>query len=374
MNSVFARIHQARIHPIWLICVLSSLWSCTPDTPRATSAPAATAPAASVDIEIKQPKPYPFRFIAYGDFRFAEHASYGWKVIADADARQEVMNQVAKESPAFLVVTGDFVFRGFHDDDWKYWHKAIQPLRDGGVPILPAIGNHELGPFPPKIWGGLALREIAHLAEPIIASMGLANYFKEFPEIAKKPWYSARYANCYFLVLDSEADDARNPNQMQWLTAQFAAIPPDIDYIFVVLHRPPYTDLTDPVHNPQPMQLELRAMLEERQKTTRARILVLAGHVHNYERFEHGGVEYIVSGGGGAAPPTQPFPRSADDLYQNGKQDPLNQALYHYGVFSVDHSKLSFHMMKLVRNGKAVTFEEKDSFELNVPAPAHAGP
>ena len=361
MNTVFARILQ-----IWLTCVLAFLWGCTPNAPKTTTAP---ANAASIDIPINAPQPYPFRFIAYGDFRFAKHPSYGNRVIADADARQQVMDQVVKESPAFLVVTGDFVFRGFYKEDWTYWHKAIQPMRDRGVPIFPAIGNHELGPFPPHIWKGLAFREIANVGEPIIASWGLANYFKEFPEISKKPWYSARYANCYFLVLDSESDDASNPTQQQWITTQFAAIPPDIDYIFVVLHRPPYTDLTDEVHNPQPMQLDLRAMLEERQKATRARILVLAGHVHNYERFEHGGVEYIVSGGGGAAPPTKPFARSPDDRYQNGKQDPLNQALYHYGVFTVDHSKLSFQMMKLVKNGNAVTFEGKDSFELNAPAP-----
>ena len=43
-------------------------------------------------------------------------------------------------------------------------------------------------------------------------------------------------------------------------------------------------------------------MLEERQAHARARIVVFSGHVHNYERHEHGGVTYFVSGGGGAPP------------------------------------------------------------------------
>jgi hypothetical protein len=41
-------------------------------------------------------------------------------------------------------------------------------------------------------------------------------------------------------------------------------------------------------------------MLEVRQSYTRARFAVFTGHVHNYERHEHGGVTYFVTGGGGA--------------------------------------------------------------------------
>jgi len=360
VNAFFVRTGQ-----IWVACLLIFLWGCTSDKQKTATTSAPRADAASAVIKIKDPKPYPFRFIAYGDMRFAERASYG-QVIADADARQQVVDQIGKESPAFLVVTGDFVFRGFHSEDWQYWHRAIQPMRDRGIRVFPAIGNHEVGPFPPKTWGGEAFQEIASVAEPVIAARGLANYFAEFPELSGQSWYSAQYANCYFLVLDSEADDASQLAQKQWMTAQLGAIPAEIDYIFVVLHRPPYTALTDEVHKPQPMELELRAMLEEHQKTTRARIVVIAGHVHNYERYEHGGVEYIVSGGGGAAPPTKPFPRATDDLYTNGKQDPLNQALYHYCVFTIDHSNLSFQMMKLVGQGKSATFQPSDSFKLNI--------
>jgi hypothetical protein len=35
---------------------------------------------------------------------------------------------------------------------------------------------------------------------------------------------------------------------------------------------------------------------------SRARFVVSAGHIHNYERLERDGVVYLVSGGGGAAP------------------------------------------------------------------------
>lgn len=37
-------------------------------------------------------------------------------------------------------------------------------------------------------------------------------------------------------------------------------------------------------------------MLEQRQRNTRARFVVFSGHVHNYERHEHGGVTDSVPG------------------------------------------------------------------------------
>lgn len=348
---------------IWLICGVVLLLGCTPNQP---SQPRNTP---VVDIQINDHRPYPFRFVAYGDMRFAEHDRYG-VVIANSKARQQIINQIAKEAPAFLVVTGDFVFRGFHAEDWKNFDQIIKPLRDGGVPIFPAIGNHEVGPFSSGLWGPEALKEIETENEQSVADRGLVNYFKDFPNISGKPWYSVRYANCYFLVLDSETNDEQTVTQDQWTKTQLDAIPSDVDYVFVALHRPPYTALTDAVHKPRPAQVGLSKLLEERQQNNRVHFIVLAGHVHNYERYQHGGVMYIVSGGGGAAPVK--FPRASDDLYpQNplfGKNDPPDEDQYHYCVLTVDHSKLSFQMMKLVDNGKNITFEPRDSFSMDTVA------
>jgi hypothetical protein len=108
-------------------------------------------------------------------------------------------------------------------------------------------------------------------------------------------------------------------------------------------------------------------LLEQRQKTTRARIIVISGHVHNYQRFRRQDVNYIVSGGGGAEPAKFPG-RAQDDLYpQNslyGKSDPADEDQFHYCLFTVDHTRLTFQMMKLVGKGNSVTFEPRDSFAL----------
>jgi predicted MPP superfamily phosphohydrolase len=367
MTKVLPRTPQIR-----MICVIALLLGCNRSVQNKDMAPSPHTATAVADIEVSDPKPYPFRFVAYGDMRFAERESYG-QVIANAKARQEIIDQIANESPAFLVTTGDFVFRGFHAEDWSYFEKAIKPLRDRGVRIFPAIGNHEVGPFPPlKNSKFKPFQEIEKDSKELIASRGLENYYKEFPSISQKRWYSVRYANCYFLILDSELDDEpTNAAQEQWIKAQLNSMPPEIDYIFVALHRPPYTALTDAVHKPRPPQIALSQLLEERQPGSRAHIIVVAGHVHNYERYQHNGVAYIVSGGGGAKPVTI-APRGADDLYPKnglyGKNDPVDEDQYHYCLFTVDHSNLKFQMIKLVSKGQGIAFEPRDSFEVNIAA------
>lgn len=372
------RMVPVRALQIWLTCAVAALLGCAPDATKPESAaPPQASPVGHpdntqiADTQISNPAPYPFKFVAYGDMRFAEHASY-LVPIANEEARQQVIDQIGKEAPPFVVVTGDFVFRGFHNEDWTYFDRAIKPLRDRGTLIFPAIGNHEAGPFLTEKWGGNFFQEIANVEKKEIASKGLRNYYNQFPGISGKRWYWVRYANCYFLMLDSEIEDMPTiVAQEQWINAQLDAMASDIDYIFVAMHRAPYTALTGPkdiVHTPQPMQTRLRALLERRQKTTRARFIVISGHVHNYERFLHQDVNYIVSGGGGAEPAKFPQ-RAPDDLYPKnplyGKSDPADEDQFHYCLFTVDHTKLTFQMMKLVGKGKSVTFEPRDSFTLD---------
>jgi hypothetical protein len=366
MKNTLARTRQLAI-----ICGIALSMGCNRGLQNSDPPPSAQTAGGVADIVVGDPQPYPFRFVAYGDMRFAEREFYG-QVIANARARQEIIDQIANESPAFLVATGDFVFRGFHAEDWRYFDKAIQPLRDRGVRIFPAIGNHEVGPFPAlKNSQFRPFEEIETKTKEEIASSGLENYHKQFPSIPRSSWYSVRYANCYFLVLDSELDDGTsNADQERWIAAQLKSMPSEIDHIVVVLHRPPYTALTDTVHKPRPPQVALSQLLEARQPGSRAHLIVVAGHVHNYERYHHGGVDYIVSGGGGAAPVK--FPRSADDQYPKnalyGKNDPVNEDQYHYCVFTVDHLKLKFQMKKLVTRGPGWAFEPRDAFEVDVAA------
>lgn len=108
-------------------------------------------------------------------------------------------------------------------------------------------------------------------------------------------------------------------------------------------------------------------MLEKRQASTRARFVVFAGHVHNYERREHNGVTYFVTGGGGAHPYSIPR-KAGDPLFDKAVN-------YHYLLVEVDRGKMKITMNRLeLANGKP-SWTTPDTVEIATPAalPARAG-
>ncbi|MGC1501853.1 MAG: hypothetical protein WA800_17755, partial [Terriglobales bacterium] len=102
-----------------------------------------------------------------------------------------------------------------------------------------------------------------------------------------------------------------------------------------------------------------------RQPLIHARFVVFSGHVHNYERHEHGGVTYFVSGGAGAH--AYPIERAPDDPYQS------NEINYHYLLVEVDRQQLSITMNRLqLVNGKEI-WTQPDSVKIAIAAAAAAG-
>jgi len=108
----------------------------------------------------------------------------------------------------------------------------------------------------------------------------------------------------------------------------------------------------------------LAKFLEDRQPRTHARFVVLSGHVHNYERHEHGGVTYFVTGGAGAH--AYPIQRAPTDPYQS------KEINYHYLFVEVDHQQLSIIMNRVqLVNGKEI-WTQPDSIKIALPAAATA--
>jgi hypothetical protein len=105
-------------------------------------------------------------------------------------------------------------------------------------------------------------------------------------------------------------------------------------------------------------------MLELRQAHTRARFVVFAGHVHNYERHEHGGVTYFVTGGGAARPYSVPR-EPGDPLF--GKA--VN---YHYLLVEVSDHKMKITMNRLEMEAGKANWSTPDSLEISAPIAAPA--
>src|ERR1700735_3442601 len=295
-----------------LLCLWVTLLGFT----ECTKKPTAFSP---VDLQLKAS--VPFRFVTYGDTRFHDPTD---TAAANPPVRQALVKAIARVNPAFVCFTGDIVYNGYDANDWKVWDDETSIWRDKKIPVYPALGNHDL-----------------HGKEKI----ALGNYFQRFPDLKNSRYYSVRAANALVLVLDSSLDEVAGP-QGKWLTLALDTLPGDVDFVFIVLHHPPYTSSSDGKkfgggHSSRSNEQALAKELEARQKNLRPRIVVFSGHVHNYERHEHGEVTYFVLGGGGAH--AYPIERAATDPFQS------KEINYHYLLVEVDrgHPKATMNRLHL---------------------------
>lgn len=312
---------------LFTIFVLLALACCTRNS---------TAQASPVDLQVGVK--VPFRFVAYGDARFHDPRD---TEAANPTARVALVQAVAEANPAFICFTGDLVYNGYDDNDWKEWDLETSIWHEKRIPIYPTLGNHEF-----------------HGDQKI----ALGNYFQRFPDLKNSRYYSVRAANALFLVLDSSQEEATGP-QDQWLIDKLDHVPADVDFVFVMDHHPPYTssemNLMGGGHSARSREEALARVLEAHQADARYRLVVFSGHVHNYERHEHGGVTYFVSGGGGAH--AYPIQRAPGDPFQS------KEINYHYLLVEVDHQQLKITMNRVdLTTGKAV-WSQPDTVTIATP-------
>jgi acid phosphatase type 7 len=283
--------------------------------------------------------PNPLTFVAYGDQRFTDPSNTR---SANPRIRQWLANQIASEKPAAVILNGDLPLFGDLPGDYAVVQKETEAWRDAHLRVFPALGNHELAGGDPKV--------------------GLELWWKEFPELRNRRWYSlALGSRVYVLALDSQSSLLPGSEQAKWVEAQINALSPAVDFVVITMHHPPVADIqkrlyTD--HNPRPNEIALRDYLSVAAKTSHARFLVSAGHIHNYERHNLDDVVYLVAGGGGAAPYF--VERTSDDLYQS-----ILFPNFHYVKLTLSADRMRGDMYRVADPEAAtLTVSIKDSFEI----------
>lgn len=312
---------------LFAVMAMLVLASCTKKSAAETS---------SADLRIGTKTP--FHFVVYGDTRF--HNPNDTEA-ANPVARRTLVQAIADAHPSFVCFTGDIVYNGYDADDWKVWDSETSLWRDKKIPIYPALGNHDLHGDP---------------------KTALGNYFQRFPDLKGSRFYSVRAANVLILVVDSSLDEVTGP-QGQWLTAKLDHVPSDVDFVLVMDHHPPYTSSSDAKifgggHSARLTEQALAKLLEERQAKAPYRIVFFSGHVHNYERHEHGGITYFVSGGGGAH--AYPIDRAATDPFQS------REINYHYLVVDADRQQLKVTMNRVDLSHATPVWTQPDSVEIGI--------
>lgn len=277
----------------------------------------------------------PATVIAYGDMRFTDPSTLP---APNVTARRALVARIAQERPDAVLLNGDLLMRGGDPADYAIYQTETQAWRDAKLRVFPVLGNHEF----------------ANCEVP----QCLQNWWGMFPELKDRRWYSVQLGTkLYVIGLDSNDSLLPGSPQHRWLETQVASVPRSFEFVLITLHHEPVGDVQAGADdNPRPNEMALADLLKQVNRKSTARFVVIAGHIHNYERFEQDGVVYLVSGGGGA--PQQTIERTPSDLFQ-------------------DNSFPNFHYMKFVLNGGALkatmcrladpdgpVWEVKDAFQI----------
>jgi hypothetical protein len=201
----------------------------------------------------------------------------------------------ASENPAFLYITGDCVY--FNGEISQYFSQFYEPYTHYPKPILAVPGNHD--------------------GENLTTGSSLDGFVRNFcsphpvklPESGDSNRTAMTQPNVYWTLLTpfvnivglysnvSEGGEIIAP-QTDWLVNELKTLPADIP-IFVALHHPVYS--ADAYHSGS---THMKQVIETAaQKAGRHPEMVLAGHVHDYQRLTKAmgdvQVPYLVAGNGG---------------------------------------------------------------------------
>ncbi len=234
-----------------------------------------------------------FNFVAYGDTR-TNYAKHG-----------EIATAIQTHNPRFVINSGDLVEDGNNADMWKRFFTTARPMMANTV-YLPVVGNHE--------------HNTSYFA-------GIFPWTKGVGPVADDA-YSFIYGGVRMIFLNS----TRNVDkQAEWLESYLKENSEGINWTVVTCHYPPYS--SGP-HGGEKSHQTKWVPIFEKYKVD----IVFAGHDHFYERSEKNGVQYIVTGGGGA-------PLYNAEVSANPYRV-FSAKVYHYVLVNVKPDVMTIKMMK----------------------------
>ena len=214
---------------------------------------------------------------------------------------QEMINQLAVrpgDSPQFCYHLGDVVYyTGMHDD---YYAQFYEPYSHYTPPIFSIPGNHDGEVDDPSAQASLD-GWVDYFMQP---NPDVDPISKDAPRVGLSLpnvyWtFLTPFATFVGLYTNVPEGGSIDSVQQQWVTNEFATAPEGLPLIFA-LHHPIYS--FDVFHSGSSKMADV---LENAIRDTgRVPNLVLAGHVHDYQRIEQtiapgAATPFIVSGNGG---------------------------------------------------------------------------
>ena len=224
---------------------------------------------------------------------------YAFAVISDTQGNPTVSKQIAElawgQRPSFVLHSGDLVSTGSDHNHWlEHFFPGMRPLINH-VPFYPVLGNHEQN----------------------------ANHYYNYVSLPQPEYYyTFRYGNCQFFMIDTNQKVDPESTQYQWLEQELKKS--TTRWKFVCHHHPPYSSDENDYGNlwktNKGTQGDLRARALVPLYEEHGVDIVWNGHIHSYERtwrirkgkaVESNAPFYMITGGGGGGletpGPTRPF-------------------------------------------------------------------
>jgi 3',5'-cyclic AMP phosphodiesterase CpdA len=201
-----------------------------------------------------------FQFVVYGDTR-TRH-----------DVHRMVISSILKyANPDFVMHTGDLVENAFDTSLWPIFFDAERELLRKAA-FYPSLGNHERN----------------------------APNFYDY--MNSKGYYSFDWGTAHFIVLNSDIGNVGDTEAEQntywqqetrWLETDLQGAA-KADFRFVFAHHPPMTAVKRR-QGDNPHMTALEPMFEKYNVSA-----AFFGHDHNYQHYLKNGINYFITGGGGA--------------------------------------------------------------------------
>ncbi len=224
------------------------------------------------------------------------------------NVQSRLVRTILTFNPAIVFRVGDIVNDGNNPAHWRAFNNIHGPLLES-TEYFPALGNHEHN-------------------SPL--------YFEEFPFLHKRRWYSVDRTGIHFIILDSNSRLDLESEQYQWLESDLAGVRDAAKFTVAIFHHPLF-DVSKRHKSDEKKLQSILLPLFERCKVS----AVFSGHSHDYQRFKHNGIYFIITGGGGSG------------LYRQSRTDPCLQKFsltYHFCLLTPEDGFLRIKVIDIDSN------------------------
>ncbi len=212
---------------------------------------------------------------------------FAFAVISDTQGNPAVSGKFAQmawdQRPNFVLHPGDLVDTGTNDRQWTHEFFASMDPLISRVPLFPVLGNHE---------------------------RNAQNYFDYMALPEPEYYYTFRYGNTDFFMIDTNRKVDPDSEQYQWLDRALGES--TATWKIVCHHHPPYSSDENDYGDLWKTNRGTRGDLRVRQLVElydrHGVDIVWTGHIHSYERtwpvrnsraVNQNGTVYMITGGGG---------------------------------------------------------------------------